>query len=181
MESYVREHRMVIKKGASLQETWAKTGPSVLHLIGWKFGYCGLRFGEYDLGVYGNCLDRTYADSCLCACSSSCCLLLTMFLKGHWHWRSTCGSTKTITSGNILDSFLSITASPEHRRLVTEIIRLISFHALEIRHTCCNPGRILWSEEPDFNISLFDGDSDSESDQGIADDEYYRNQRKPSK
>ncbi|KAJ4294199.1 hypothetical protein N0V90_007889 [Kalmusia sp. IMI 367209] len=61
-----------------------------------------------------------------------------------YYWRSW---TKTL-----VDIVTPVIQFPEHSWLINEVIRLILFNRLEIRHTCCDIEAIMWYEEPDYSI-----------------------------
>ncbi|KAI8932666.1 hypothetical protein NX059_010161 [Plenodomus lindquistii] len=162
----------LLEHGASLEDPWegcSGCNTTAAHLIGTamarriKCYSAELKFCALELSV----LHSRLVDECSCSCSTRGCLPVTAYWKTrtrrsvslrmtanikyssgsqHKHWKR--------ESSMWLAGILG-----EHVDTITEIIRLILFTLLDLRHTCCNFENIIWrirsilsSSDSDFPI-----------------------------
>jgi hypothetical protein len=160
-------------KGATLDEQWPGGCITLSSCLAWKLGnrYMDISLmasEENEIGKFALLCAERGADTCTCHCSSSGCLWVTMACKGlltphgylgdteediAWHWRQ----LRRQLSGRLeaLTYWVEEATNkcPGNRWLVTELIRLVAFVKLRIRHTCCDPKRIEHNGEPKLDVS----------------------------
>ncbi|KAF2660012.1 hypothetical protein K491DRAFT_675049 [Lophiostoma macrostomum CBS 122681] len=113
-------------KGATLNEQWPGGHITLSSCLAWKLGFTGMCTSlEQEFGNFAYLIVEREADVCTCHCSTFGCLFVTFVVKG-------------------LGLFVEETVdnTPGNRWLITELIRLVIFSRLEIRHTCCDPNLI---------------------------------------
>ncbi|OAL44379.1 hypothetical protein IQ07DRAFT_685009 [Pyrenochaeta sp. DS3sAY3a] len=151
-----------ISKGANIHDPWPGCNVTALHCLGWLLGY-SMRYSSH-INVIPAEVSRFFADEstdgCDCKCSGSGCAFMHNFWKGiqdigeasmsddRFRWDSWEGESLV----SMLWLVENATQASDKRWTITELLRLLIFSALEIRHTCCDIERILHSGEPNPRV-----------------------------
>ncbi|KAJ4288419.1 hypothetical protein N0V90_011654 [Kalmusia sp. IMI 367209] len=159
-----------ILHGADLTEQWPNSKSMTAHYLGYAMGkeVFSQWHARMPIENYREYFTLQCSDDCICACSTSGCLLITSFIKGlltpsevnsklpqneierKWHsvrrsWRER------------LDIFVEILEKvgpyKKDRWLMTEAIRLVVFTELGMRHTCCDLARPMHDGDPDYTVA----------------------------
>jgi hypothetical protein len=141
-------------KGSSLFECWPKSDITVCHCLGWASGqdwYFLDGIPKHEIASL--MMLKAGTDSCLCACSSSGCVLISCLLKGLESGRKTRGWRNGEIIWEHLDIVSIASQKANSRGLVGDYIRAFAFSKLEIRHTCCDIERIQHDRKPDLSKS----------------------------
>ncbi|KAH7115314.1 hypothetical protein B0J11DRAFT_594653 [Dendryphion nanum] len=155
-----------LSHGADLSENWPNSKVTLAHVLGHRIGEKVFYFpGLLRAESFSSYVTNQQDDGCHCHCSNSGCTLITSIYKsvpGIYKFRKWCPSHPIQlrndahcwrTWANKMTAVVQpVVQVPENIWLVGEVIRLVLFHKLEIRHTCCDIERIMWRTEPDYSI-----------------------------
>lgn len=141
-----------VAKGASLGEFWPYSRTAAVHCLGWGLGLRsrGVRYGKKSKD--STLLDiatiplNGLPDDCKCFCSSGGCAFVHTFFKGlqippgNPHFRSSSIENWIQPNTDLKHILRSVMVSLNDGRsewMVPELLRLIIFNELGLRHTCC--------------------------------------------
>jgi hypothetical protein len=148
-----RTSQWLFSKGSSLLECWPKSDITVGHCLGWAYGQdCCFLDDTLKLEIASSML-QAGTDGCLCACSSSGCVLVSCLIKGFDSNRGIMVWGNGEIPWEHVDVVSIASQTANSRGLIGDFIRACVFSKLEIRHTCCDIGRIQHRGKPNLSKS----------------------------